>query len=79
MHAPSHAPEAVELHVMAGHEHPLEGEAARMHGCFGSCSWELPERVTTFDVAARDYCCDRIMAHEYLDSPEVLRKKVTLL
>lgn len=50
-----------------------------MHGALGSSSWELPSRATTFDVAARDYCSERIMAHEYLDAPDVLREKVRLL
>merc|ERR1711924_60632 len=54
-------------------------EAQIMHGRLGSSSWALPSCVTTFDVAARDYCSERIMAHEYLDSDEVLRQKVVLL
>merc|ERR1711998_421577 len=57
----------------------LESEALRMHGMLGSSSWELPSCVTSFDVAARDYCYDRIMAHEYLDSNTVLVEKVRLL
>ena len=49
------------------------------HGQLGSASWELPGRATTFDVAARDYCSEKIMAHEYLDSDEVLKRKVAVL
>jgi len=52
----------------------------RWHGKLGSQeTWEPPERVTQFDVAARDYCEDRIMAHEYADRPEVLEQKVKRL
>ena len=59
--------------------HMVQSDAAKMHGSMGSSSWELPARATTFDVAARDYCDARIMAHEYLDSPAVLKEKVKLL
>jgi len=49
------------------------------HGKLGSASWAEPECVTEFSVAARDYCDDRIMAHEYCDKPKVLSKKIKML
>lgn len=52
---------------------------ARWHGKLGSSSWAEPTRVTEFSVAARDYCQERIMAHEYLDTPEVLDEKIKML
>ena len=50
-----------------------------MHGTRGDPHWAQPTCVTTFDVAARDYCSEKIQAHEYLDSDAVLRAKVALL
>ena len=44
-------------------------DSARMHGTRRRpAAWALPTCVTTFDVAARDYCTEKIQAHEYLDS-----------
>lgn len=77
------AAESAEAATGAGREGTgtgaATGEAVRMHGTLGSQHWALPTRVTAFDVAARDYCSDKIMAHEYLDSDSVLREKVKVL
>jgi NAD-dependent SIR2 family protein deacetylase len=52
---------------------------AHWHGSLGEPHWSTPECVTTFDVAARDYCDERIMAHEYCESEETLAEKVAIL
>eukprot|EP00325_Prymnesiales_sp_UTEX-LB-985_P024831 CAMPEP_0174718066 /NCGR_PEP_ID=MMETSP1094-20130205/27960_1 /TAXON_ID=156173 /ORGANISM="Chrysochromulina brevifilum, Strain UTEX LB 985" /LENGTH=384 /DNA_ID=CAMNT_0015918095 /DNA_START=43 /DNA_END=1197 /DNA_ORIENTATION=- len=54
-------------------------ENMHWHGKHGSPSWEPPTCVTQFGVAARDYCADKIMAHEYQDCETVLKEKVKTL
>jgi len=49
------------------------------HGRLAPPDWKEPQRVTTFSVAARDYCDEKIEAHEYLDDEETLAAKVTAL
>jgi NAD-dependent SIR2 family protein deacetylase len=49
------------------------------HGRLGASHWQEPTCVTTFGVAARDYCDQKIMAHEYLDDEATLQAKVDVL
>ena len=49
------------------------------HGHLAAPGWNVPKRETEFGVAARDYCSEKIMAHEYLDDEETLADKVKVL
>ena len=50
-----------------------------MHGFLAQPHWRPPTQVTTFNVAARDYCDGKIEAHEYLDDEQTLQEKVVAL
>lgn len=50
-----------------------------MHGFLAEPHWLLPAQVTSFSVAARDYCDEKIEAHEYLDDEQTLAEKVRVL
>jgi len=54
----------------------MEASFEEMHGCLGSKEWASPIRVVKFDADARPGI---VKAHEYSDTPEVLREKVLLL
>ncbi|KAH3765168.1 NAD-dependent protein deacetylase sirtuin-7 [Pelomyxa schiedti] len=56
----------------------MVASVARMHGRLGDPTWAAPALVTEFDVNARLTFTD-IKAHEYMDLPDVMRKKVALL
>jgi len=41
--------------------------------------WTDPKCVTEFNVAARDYCSEKIEAHEFMDEEDTLQAKVMML
>ena len=49
------------------------------HGRLGDAKWEAPRLTRRALGAGREGYGTRLLAHEYLDSPEVLRAKVKLL
>lgn len=49
-----------------------------MHGRMGKEKWPNPEQVANADVEARPGY-NSCQAHEYIDTPEVMREKITLL
>lgn len=57
---------------------PLQATSDEMHGRLGRRAWEAPRCVTEFDVNAR-LSFTGVKAHEYTDTPTVLRAKVKLL
>eukprot|EP01006_Ploeotia_vitrea_P001226 TRINITY_DN104433_c0_g1_i1.p1 TRINITY_DN104433_c0_g1~~TRINITY_DN104433_c0_g1_i1.p1 ORF type:complete len:358 (-),score=54.28 TRINITY_DN104433_c0_g1_i1:56-1129(-) len=50
-----------------------------MHGLLGEESWENPKCVATSSKACRADQGNKIKANEYMDSPEVLREKMTVV
>lgn len=56
----------------------LEGSLGQKHGLLGNASWTAPQLATRAqDLARPGY--DTSLAHEYLDTADVLREKVALL